>query len=274
MSQLTHYICMTCGTQFSAAAQPPSHCPICSDERQYIPLEGQRWTTLAQLALRHKNIFQQPEPNLTFIGTEPKLGIGQRAQLLQTPGGNVLWDCITLLDAATIDIVKALGGLRVIAISHTHYYSASVEWSHAFGNVPIYIHSAEREWVMRPDPVFHFWEGETLPLHDDLTLIRCGGHYTGGQVLHWPAGADGRGALLTGDIITVTQDHRHVSFMYSYPNLIPLSRAKIERIVAAVAPFNFERIYGAFWGDDIRADAKNVVTRSALRYIKHISSEW
>ena len=41
-------------------------------------------------------------------------------------------------------------------------------------------------------------------------------------MLHWPAGANGKGALLTGDIIQVVQDRRYVSFMRSYPNLIPL----------------------------------------------------
>ena len=271
MTDLQNYICVTCGTQFSAATQPPSSCPICNNERQYLAADGQRWATLAQLSPRHKNVFQRLEPQLMSIGTEPKCGIGQRAQLLQTAEGNVLWDCIAMLDAATIDIIKGLGGLRAIAISHPHLYTTCVEWSRAFGDIPVYLHSADREWMMRPDPAIQFWEGETLSLFAGLTLIRCGGHFAGSQVLHWPQGDDGRGALLTGDTINVSQDRHSVSFMYSYPNLIPLSRAKIERIVAAVAPYPFERIYGGFWGDQIEADAKAIVARSAERYIRQIS---
>ena len=77
--------------------------------------------------------------------------------------------------------------MAAIAISHPHYYSSMVEWSHAFDGAPIYVHAADRPWVMRPDPHIVFWEQETLPLLGGLTLIRCGGHFAGGQVLHWPA---------------------------------------------------------------------------------------
>ena len=47
-------------------------------------------------------------------------------------------------------------------------------------------------------------------------------------MLHWAGGADGRGALLSGDIVQVVPDRRYVSFMYSYPNLIPLPAAAVE----------------------------------------------
>ena len=80
-------------------------------------------------------------PGLTAIETEPKFGIGQRAHLIQTPAGNVLWDCIAYLDDATVEQINALGGLAAIAISHPHYYSAMVEWAHRFANqngVPSY----------------------------------------------------------------------------------------------------------------------------------------
>ena len=148
---MEHYICETCGTQQAASAQPPAHCAICEDERQYIGWQGQRWTTLAALRRDHHNRMQLEEPGLTGIGTEPAFAIGQRALLVQTPEGNVLWDCITLLDAATIAAVRALGGIRAIAISHPHYYASMVEWSHAF-DAPIYLHAADREWVHAARP--------------------------------------------------------------------------------------------------------------------------
>jgi glyoxylase-like metal-dependent hydrolase (beta-lactamase superfamily II) len=105
---------------------------------------------------------------------------------------------------------------------------------------------------------------------DGLTLIRCGGHFPGSDVLHWPQGAEGRGALFTGDTMQVAQDRRYVSFMYSYPNMIPLNKSAIERIVNAVEPFEFDRIYGGWWDYHV-LDAKSAVKRSAERYIKAIS---
>jgi len=169
-----------------------------------------------------------------------------------------------------VEAVKALGGISAIVISHPHYYSSMVEWSRAFGSVPIYLHAADRQWVMRPDQAIVFWEGETRTLAEGLTLLRCGGHSDGGTALHWAGGAGGRGALLTGDIIQVVADRKNVSFMYSYPNYIPLPTSAIERIVQAVEPFAYDRVYGAFWDLVIDRDGKEVVKRSAERYLKAI----
>jgi glyoxylase-like metal-dependent hydrolase (beta-lactamase superfamily II) len=270
---VTHSICTTCGTQFAASETPPDRCPICDEPRQYVPPAGQSWTTLDTLRRSHRNSFRRLEPGLMGIGTTPDFAIGQRALLVQTPRGNVLWDCIALLDQATIDIVNALGGLAAIAISHPHYYTTMVEWSHAFGKIPVYLHEADRQWVMRPDPVLEFWSGVTQPLGPGLTLIRCGGHFAGGAVLHWPSGAAGRGALLTGDILQVTMDRQFVSFMRSYPNMWPLSRAAVESIVAAVAPFEYDRIYGAWWDRHVETDAKAAVVRSLERYVQLLEQD-
>jgi hypothetical protein len=269
---MPHFICVACGTQFGATDSPPEHCPICDDERQYIPPGGQQWTTLDVLRDTHHSVIKPLEPGLTGIGVHPDFAIGQRALLVQSPEGNLLWDCVSLIDDPTIAAVRALGGIRAIAISHPHYYASMVEWSHAF-DAPIYLHEAERRWVMRPDPTITFWDGEICPLFGDLTLIRCGGHYEGGQVAHWPAGTEGKGALLTGDILTVVPDTRYVSFMYSYPNLIPLPAATVERIAAAVAPYPFDRIYGAWWPRVIPSDAHAAVVRSAKRYVRALRGE-
>jgi glyoxylase-like metal-dependent hydrolase (beta-lactamase superfamily II) len=265
-TNVIYYICRTCGTQFAAAAQPPERCPICEDERQYVGFKGQQWTTLAALQADLHAQIRTEEPGLVGIGASPSFAIGQRALLVQSPAGNVLWDCIPFFDDTIQRHVEALGGLAAIAISHPHYYSSMVEWSRAF-QAPIYLHTADRAWVMRPDPAIHFWDGETQALPGGLTLIRCGGHFPGGTVLHWPNGADGRGVLLSGDIINVVQDRRFVSFMYSFPNLIPLSAAAVRRVVSAVEPFAYERIYSAWWDKVVASDAKAAVHRSAERYI-------
>ena len=127
--------------------------------------------------------------------------------------------------------------------------------------------------MISPDNAIVFWEGESKALGEGLTLICCGGHFEGGTVLHWAGGAGGQGALLTGDIIQVAADLKHVSFMYSYPNYIPLSASAIERIIKAVEPFEYDRVYGAFWDMVIEKDGKAVVKRSAERYLRAIGAK-
>jgi glyoxylase-like metal-dependent hydrolase (beta-lactamase superfamily II) len=262
-----HYLCVTCGAQFAESAEPPPRCPVCEDERQYVGWEGQRWTTLDELRREHRAEIREEAPNLVGIGCEPSFAIGQRALLVRGPRGNVLWDCISLLDDEIGAYVEAAGGLDAIAISHPHYYSSMVEWSRAF-DAPVLLHAADREWVMRPDDSVRLWDGETRELAPGLTLVRLGGHFAGGTVLHWAHG----NALLSGDIVQVVQDRRWVSFMYSYPNLIPLPASEIRRIVAALEPYEFDRIYGAWWDRVVAGDGKAVVKRSAERYLRAVGA--
>jgi glyoxylase-like metal-dependent hydrolase (beta-lactamase superfamily II) len=266
---MENFICVRCGTQFRETSEPPARCPICEDERQFVRHDGQQWTTLERVAPEHHNRFEDEAPQLLGIGTEPEFAIGQRALLLQSAGGNLLWDCITLLDDKTIAEVKGRGGIRAIAISHPHFYSSMVEWGENF-DAQIFLHAADRQWVMRKSPRIQFWEGTTLPLWDGLALVNCGGHFEGGTVLHWPAGADGKGALLSGDIIQVVQDRCYVSFMRSYPNLIPLGSAAIHRILEMIEPYSFDQIYGAWWKANVLSDAQAAVARSANRYLRAI----
>jgi hypothetical protein len=267
---MANFICTTCGTQYAESDQPPAVCAICADERQYVKVTGQQWTTLAKLRLSYRNSIRFEEPGLIGIGTEPHFAIGQRALYLRTAKANVLWDCLSLLDEAVVEAIQALGGISAIAISHPHYYSSMVEWSRAFGGVPIYLHAADRQWVMRSDKAIVFWEGETRGLAEGLTLVRCGGHFEGGTILHWAGGAGGKGALLTGDILQVVADRKHVSFMYSYPNYVPLSAAVVQQIVGAVEPLEHDRVYGAFWDTVIEKGGKEAVQRSAARYVRAI----
>src|SRR5262249_26354685 len=99
---MPNYICTTCGVQYPESQQPPTGCMICLDERQYVGLNGQHWTTLEELRPGHHNTFTPLIPGLTSIVTEPAVAIGQRAHLVQTQTYNVLWDCITMLDDATV----------------------------------------------------------------------------------------------------------------------------------------------------------------------------
>jgi hypothetical protein len=263
------HICTACGTQYPESQKPPAECRICEEERQYVPPRGQTWTTLEALRGGSMNAFRQHEPRVTGIGSTPNFAIGQRAIFVQTPKGNVLWDCIALIDDATVAMLKALGGVQVIAISHPHFYTTHVEWARAF-NCPVYLHAADRDWVIRPDSCQQFWDGETKQLWDGVTLVRCGGHFPGGTVLHWAGGADGKGIVCSGDILTVAVDRKWLSFMRSYPNLIPLSRREVEGIGRAMAPFAFERIYGHYFDRVIEKDAKAVMDKSVARYVAAI----
>jgi hypothetical protein len=264
------FICTACGTQYAPTDAPPAQCIICEEERQYVPPSGQSWITRERLAARSANSFRQHEEGLIGIGTLPTFAIGQRAILVITPAGNVLWDCISLLDDATIALITGLGGLKAMAISHPHFYTTMVDWARAF-DCQVHLHALDRKWVMRPDPALSFWEGDTLTLLPGVTLIRGGGHFPGGTMLHWAQGADGRGALLSADIATVTTDRKFLSFMRSYPNLIPLSAREVEAIATSVAPFQFDTIYGHFFDRVIATGAKDVMARSVSRYLAAIA---
>ncbi|MEO9220178.1 MAG: MBL fold metallo-hydrolase [Mycobacteriaceae bacterium] len=265
---MSHPICVTCGVQYDAAHFDPGHCQICEDERQYVGWNGQAWTTIEELTATGHRTVLRAEGALTGVGTEPSFAIGQRALLVPGEGGNLLWDCVSHIDADTVDRVRNQGGIAAIAVSHPHFYSAAVSWSEAFGGVPIYLHEADREWVCRDGNIV-FWSGETFTALPGRTLINCGVHFAGGTVLHWNEGA---GALCTGDILTVVMDRRYVSFMYSYPNHIPESPAVIRRALALLAPFDFDTIYGGWWGRVVATDGKAAVARSADRYLSRIES--
>jgi glyoxylase-like metal-dependent hydrolase (beta-lactamase superfamily II) len=270
LSSMPNFICTTCGVQYGEADQPPASCVICSEERQYIGWQGQQWTTLEALCGDHRSRVEPEGAGLTGIGIEPSFGIGQRALHLRSAGGGFIWDCTSLVDDAVVAKVRGLGGARGIAISHPHFYGAMIEWSRALGGIPVYLHEADRAWVMREDPAIVYWGGETLELQPGLTLVHCGGHFAGSTALHWADGADGLGALLTSDTIMVAQDRRTVSFMYSYPNLIPLDAASVQRIAAAVEPFEFEQIYGGWTGKNVRENGQAALRYSTRRYLRAI----
>ncbi|HXH89622.1 MAG TPA: hypothetical protein VNI55_13570, partial [Gaiellaceae bacterium] len=200
---------------------------------------------MAELAADHRCELRE-DAGMLGIGIEPSVAIGQRMLLVETGAGNVLWDMIPLVDDAALAAVRERGEVTAIAVSHPHYYTGMVEWSHALAqsqgsSVPILLHEADREWIMRPDPAIELWSGVTRELGGGATLLRLGGHFAGGTVLHH---AD---VLLAGDIVQVIPDRRFVGFMWSYPNLIPLPASEVERIAAALEPWRFERIVGAWW---------------------------
>ncbi|MDQ2960001.1 MAG: MBL fold metallo-hydrolase [Candidatus Dormibacteraeota bacterium] len=265
------WICATCAVQQSDTAEPPGRCPICVDERQYVGWEGQRWTTTTELAENHETDLREEETDLLGVGMSPAFGIGQRALLVRTPSGNVLWDCTALIDDAARERLLDLGGIDTICMSHPHFYGAHVDIADSF-DARILIPRADQQWIQRPSPRIELFDEAIEPV-PGLTLARIGGHFDGAAVLHWPAGSKGRGALLTGDTITVVQDRDWVSFMWSYPNLIPLDEATVLDIAARVERFSFDRVYGGWWGRVVVQDGANAIRRSADRYVSRMRGE-
>ncbi|MER7754152.1 MBL fold metallo-hydrolase [Kitasatospora sp. NPDC097643] len=255
-------VCRACGTQY-AAARPD--CPICLDERQYVGRDGQQWTSLAELRAEGRTgRFEEQGPDVLGVGCEPAVAIGQRALLLRTSAGNVLWDCVPYLDEAMVRAVEELGGIAMIAVSHPHFYAAMVDWAHAF-DAPVHLHEADRSWVGRPDRSLRFWSGRTHRLTDELTLINPGVHFPGSAVLHWSAG---QGALFTGDVVNVGPDGRWVSMMHSFANHVPERPQAVRAAAELLGRYRFERIYGGWWHRIVAADGNEVLARSVERYLR------
>jgi hypothetical protein len=254
------WICRTCAVE---TAQRHDVCPVCADERQWVPATGQVWTTLDDLqAEGHDVHVRELEPDLFGLTATPGVGIAQEAKIVRTPAGLLLWDPLGYLDDAAVAAVRALGDVVAVAASHPHMFGVQVEWSRALGGVPVLVAEADAAWVQRPDAVVETWTGEREVL-PGVVLSQPGGHFPGSSVVHWP-GADGRGVLLSGDTIFANPD-RTASFMRSYPNRIPLSGAVALRVAEHVARRPFDRLYNNFDGV-IPADALAVVQRSAARH--------
>ncbi|KAK5124148.1 hypothetical protein LTR85_001851 [Meristemomyces frigidus] len=258
-------ICVACGTQFDVPADDPlKGCRICDDPRQFIPPGGQTWTSLSKMrAGNYQNKFKpvgdsNGEESMTSIWTEPKFGIGQRAILVQTEHGNVLWDCITYLDAETIDFIKQRGGLKAIVISHPHYYSTHLEWAKAF-ECPVFFAKDDDEWLNRADPDERrrLFTAASEEVVEGVIAIKTGGHFPGSLVLHWA------GHLMIADsFVTTPSALYHVdrmpgttsyAFMWAVPNMIPLPPAELHKMWQAIKPFEFESTHGAFVGQEVRA---------------------
>ena len=261
-------LCNACGTSYAVDTATPECCKICLDERQYVPVTGQQWIHRDQLTATHRNQWTLHQDKLFSLQTVPDFAIGQRAFIIQTPEGNILWDCIACLDDASKALIHALGGLSAIALSHPHYYTTMQDWAAEF-NAPIYLHSDDQQWIMRSSPAIKLWQGESLSLTSQIRLVRLGGHFAGGSVLHWETE---EGVLLAGDIIQVTPGADGVSFMWSYPNLLPLSAHSVRSISDRLAPLPFSRIYGAFSGQDILQQGNDIVRRSSAKYLACLAS--
>lgn len=269
-SNLPQWQCAGCAVEFTPAQYPAQHCPICEDERQYVPGGIQRWTTSRQLAASGKFLhFTELEPGLTAIRAEG-VGISQSALLVHTPGGNLLFDVPGLITDAAVEKIHALGGMSAIVASHPHMYGVQSQYSKAFDNAPIYVAEADSRWVQRTDGPVRYWT-EDFAVLPGITLLQVGGHFPGSTVAYWEAGAAGGGVLLAGDAVFPVADG-NVTFLRSYPNRIPLSAPVVRRMAARLSAFDFARLYNNF-ATCVPSGASAIVQFSAERYAQWVAGD-
>lgn len=262
---MTAFICHGCGTQYADSERAPVDCRVCIDERQYVEWAGQSWTTLDELRHDHR-VRVEHDADLVGVGVTPGFAIPQRALYIDTDAGHILWDCITLITDDAVAELRRLGGVDLIAISHPHFYSSMVEWSDAFGGVPILVHADDQRWISRPSPNIKPWNGDQLRLSDSVTLHHCPGHFDGSALLHWTGAPRGRSVILAGDTLHVTQDRRHVTFMYSVPNYVPIRPSYVAQTRDRLAAVPYDDLYGFTWGLNIIGNAKEAAEASFDRY--------
>lgn len=267
---MTCFICVGCGTQYPASTEPPESCPVCTDDRQYVPAGGQRWTTHDNL-VTELDARIEDDDGLTGVGIAQPFAIPQRALLVpSTDTGNILWDCISVVTPDAVDRLNQRGGIDLIAISHPHFYSSMVEWSDAFGGVPILVHHADRNWIQRTSQAVRTWSGDRLDLSPTVSLIHLPGHFPGSSALHW--NRPERPALLTGDSLHVAADHRHITVMHSVPNYLPVGPNVIVDLRHRLDGLHFDDLYGFTWGLNIIGDARRQVDHSLDRYLDTIAA--
>ena len=267
----TAWICTACGNQHPPTPRPPEQCRICTDDRQYVPASGQAWTSLPELAgSGHRTTWSEVEPGLFELTVTPAVGIGHRGLLVTTPRGGVLWDPPGYLDEEAVAFVAERGGLLGITRSHPHLCGVMAEWSAAFpgadgAGAPMWVPRRDAAWVLRPSPAVRWWDDAAEPA-EGVRLVRTGGHFAGSAVLHVAGAAGGRGALLVGDTLMVLPGHRRVSFMRSYPMLLPMPERHLDRLLAALEPLAYDRLHGGWSGVAVDGGAKSVVADSAALY--------
>jgi hypothetical protein len=265
------WICATCGVQVAPRVTPPEQCRICTDSRQYVGWAGQHWLDPRELS-RTRQIEFRVEHGITTLHQVPGFAINQRAFLIPTGAGNVLWECLSAITDEAVAELRARGGVAAIAISHPHFYAAMVDWSDAFGGVPIYVHAADEAWIARPSKAIVAWRGARLPLAHDAELIHLGGHFPGSAGLWWRGGPGSGGSLFPGDALQVAMDRRSTTFMYSYPNAIPLGPGAVHALRARVADLEYDDVFGYSAGREIIGNAKHCMEASFARYLAAIAA--
>jgi hypothetical protein len=126
------------------------------------------------------------------------------------------------LDEEAVDRVRELGEVTAIAANHPHMFGVQVAWSQTLGGASVLVSEADVDWIQRPDPAIRTWSGR-YQVAPGLVPHQIGGHFPASSVVHWTAGAGGRGVLLVSDTIHANPDRATVTFLRATP---PGSRSR------------------------------------------------
>jgi glyoxylase-like metal-dependent hydrolase (beta-lactamase superfamily II) len=257
-------ICCTCGTAYRLESVPEI-CSTCLDERQWVPQDGQAWTKPAELHKKHSVKINRIKDRLYELEINPMFAIGQRALLVLSDQGNILWDCIPMLDEMTIEFIKAKGGLKAIAFSHPHFYSNMNDWAEVF-DCPIYIHKKDEPHIVAKGSHLHLWTGDEMLLWEGVRILNIGGHFEGSSILHVPFLSD-EGSIICGDTLFLSPSKKHFSAVYSSPNRIPLPLAEMKRIKNRLDQIPFDTFYGYIKTQNLENEVKRILKESMARYV-------
>ena len=265
---------------------PPAVCPICDDERQFVPADGQVWTTVGELAVSGRSIeMAEVEPGLHSLRTQPRTGIGQTCYLTTASGavagadasapstaGGLLFDVPPFIDDDAVEAVAERGGVGAIVASHPHMYGLQLEWSRAFDDAPILVSRKDAAWVQRLGPAIELYDDEAEPL-PGVRVRQVGGHFPGSSVALWRAPSDSALVMLGSDSVSPVARAGWVTFMRSFPNFLPLSARAVRMIAERVADLEVERIYGSF-GQRLMHGGSRAIAESADRYAAWVSGAY
>jgi thiazole/oxazole-forming peptide maturase SagD family component len=237
---MPHYVCENCGFWQRYFAPGPPDCPVCCDYRHPLPPAGWQFSTPAEVGARLTTQWAEVLPGIWQFWNEPTVGIGPRGYLiLDAEHGNVAFEGAGYYDAAALEFIGTLGGIRYLSASHCHVFGALWQLVEAFGP----------EVVMQQDELpfcqaFRVsWPYEDrAELHPGAVLYHTGRHTPGHAVLHLPA----RQLLCCGDALKFKLDGlghpTHISTHRAYDAHIPLSHGDARHYQRVLLPLDFDGV--------------------------------
>ena len=237
---MPHYVCENCGFWQRYFAPGPPDCPVCRDYRHPLPPTGWQFSTPADVGGRLTVQWAEVLPGIWQFWNEPQVGIGSRGYLIvDAEHGNVAFEGAGYYNAAALNFIRSLGGIRYLSASHCHVFGALWQLVEAF--MP--------EVVMQQDELpfcqaFRMsWPYEDrAELHPGAVLYHTGRHTPGHAVLHLPQ----RRLLCCGDALKFKLNEEghatHISTHRAYDAHIPLSHGDVRHYQSVLLPLDFDGV--------------------------------
>lgn len=262
---MERFICVICGTCFPPSTQPPQVCQLCTGKQQLVLEGGTDWTTEELIQSDFHNVMNLEEPNLWSIHIRPSFASSQRAFFFRSDHGNILWDCLSLLDEQTKQQLDDLGGIQTIVLSNPHFQTGVCKWAEQF-HAEVVVHETDVKFLVEQPRRLKTWTGEYYQIQDGFDLIRIGGSFLGSSVLIWQAGSQEKGCMFTGDTLFVTKDRSWISFLDSNQHVV-WKISDIQDLGQKLNKYTFDRIYGAWPNRTIDTNGNEVVKQSVKRVV-------